>query len=420
MNGEKTHILYIAEFSTGGSVESLLCLVGGLDKTLYRATVLFYALPDERTCRRFEDAGATIESLFPRSTGQGQAQQFRKLSLQAKVRKVFGQRVERVYESAKYLLQFVRFKLPICRLLTNRIRAIEPDLIHLNNGIGTDTPGIVAARRCRIPAVCHLRTLGNLTYINIAAARKVSKFICISNAVRDAATKQGVDEQRCVVVPNAVDLSRFETSDTGSNDIRAEYGWDESHVLFSLIGRVVAWKGQDDFIRAMAEASKVDNRIRGLVVGDGEDSESGREYCESLRKMVRERGLEDIMKFTGHRTDIPSIMQNSDVVVCPSSLPEPFGRVIIEGMAAGSVVIATNAGGAPDIISDDKTGLLVPVKDHNALAAAMLRVCQDPLLARRLCAAAKSVVRERYTVAKHVESICGIYDTVLHEPQSGP
>ncbi|MGI9205100.1 MAG: glycosyltransferase, partial [Woeseiaceae bacterium] len=201
MSERLLHILYIAEFSTGGSVESLLCLVGGLNKSRFKATILFYSMQDERTCRRFESAGARLHSLYPHSTGNERSPELRKLNLQAKIRRMFGPRVERYYETVKFALHFFRFRMPIYKALCQHISDVAPDLIHLNNGVDSDTPGILAARKCKVPAVCHLRTIAGLTHLHVAASRSVKAFLCISNAVRDKAVSQGVNGQRCMVVP---------------------------------------------------------------------------------------------------------------------------------------------------------------------------------------------------------------------------
>ena len=106
-------------------------------------------------------------------------------------------------------------------------------------------------------------------------------------------------------------------------------------------------------------------------------------------------------------------MKAADAVVCASSLPEPFGRVIIESMAVGTPVVATDAGGATDIISDGENGILVPVKDSEALAHAIVRLSQDSDLTQKLRSAAMQTVADRYTVRRHVDQVCGIYRSVL-------
>ena len=413
MSSSPTHILYIAEFSTGGSVESLLCLVGGLDKANFKATVLFYEMPDEVTCTRFESTGATVHSLYARSSGKGGPNELRQYNLQAKIRTILGRRIERYYESLKYALYFLRFRLSIFNAIRRQINLIQPDLVHLNNGVGSDTPGISAARTCNIPTVCHIRTFARLTHINIAAARLVSVFLCISNAVREQVIGQGLEPDRCIVVPNAVDPQRFNNVGASSAGIHTEFGWDSSHKIFALVGRVISWKGQDVFIQAIAEARKSDASIRGLIVGEGEPSAKNEEYLARLRSLVSALALKDIVKFTGHRTDIPEIMKSADGVICASSLPEPFGRVIIEGMAVGKPVVATNAGGAPDIITDGVNGLLVPTSDSNALANAILRLSHDRAFAEKLRSAGTLTVEDRYTVSRHVNQVCDIYNSVL-------
>ncbi len=417
MSRTPTHILYIAEFSAGGSVESLLCLVGGLDKQAFKATVLFYTMPDPSVCDRFRASGASVTSLYPHGSDEGARAQrdLKKINLQSKIRSVFGHRVERFYESLKLTVHFLRFRLPIYKAIRHSISETRPDLVHVNNGVVTDMPGILAARAFRIPTICHVRTLRKLTYPSIAAARSVSVFLCISNAVRERLVEQGIESSRCIVIPNAVDSERFGESAISAAGIRTEFGWEDSDKVFALVGRVVSWKGQDFFIQAIAEARKTESSIRGLIVGEGDATPENDAYVGKLRSMVSDLGLDDSIKFTGHRSDIPSIMKASDAVVCASSLPEPFGRVIIESMAVGTPAIATDAGGATDIITDGENGILVPIQDDAALAQAMLRLSRDSDFVQELRSEAMLTVADRYTVTRHVDQVCGIYESVLEQ-----
>ena len=175
---------------------------------------------------------------------------------------------ERVYESLKFLVHFARFQIPIYRGLREVVRGLEPDIVHLNNGPNSDTPGILAARAERVPAICHVRTFGKLTHPSVWAARSVSHFICISNAVHDCLVGFGVDADRCQVVPNAVDLERFGDAAGSGSSIRQEFGWNDTHHVIALVGRVVSWKGQDYFIDAIASAIRDHPSVRGLIVGD--------------------------------------------------------------------------------------------------------------------------------------------------------
>ena len=218
---------------------------------------------------------------------------------------------------------------------------------------------------------------------------------------------------RCCVVPNAVDPDRFNESAISQAEIRKESGWDSSDKVLALVRRVVSWKGQDFFIEAIAEARKTNASIRGLIVGDGDSTTAGGAYVARLRSLVNDLNLDDSLKFTGHRTDIPNIMKSADAVICASSLPEPFGRVIIESMAVGTPAVATNAGGATDIITNGVNGILVPMKDSDAVAHAMFPLRRDTYFATETRADAIQTVADRYTVKRHAEDICTIYRSVL-------
>jgi len=402
------HILYIAEFSTGGSIESLYTLISGLDKESYGATVLFYSMPESRIHERFEAAGATVLALYPRKAAERSPPQLQKHNLQSKVRSLLGHRVESIYYSFKFAVHFLRFRLPVYRAIRRQIGLIKPDLVHCNNGARTDTAGILAARSHGIPSVCHVRTFGKVSSLGVRLIRSNRRFLCISDAVRKQLIGYGVDAARCVVVPNAVDASRYNVS-VSAVDIHTEFGWDSADKIFALIGRLVHWKGQDYFIQAIAEARKTDPSIRGLIVGSADGASEKDTYMNNLKALVRNAGVEDSVKFTGHRTDVPNIMRSADAVICPSSLPEPFGRVIIESMAVGTPAIATNAGGATDIIDDAVNGLMVPLKDGAALATAMLRISSDDALAHALRDAALQAVADHYLAERHVSQVCDIY-----------
>jgi glycosyltransferase involved in cell wall biosynthesis len=132
-----------------------------------------------------------------------------------------------------------------------------------------------------------------------------------------------------------------------------------------------------------------------------------------LQSLTKSLGLENRVVFTGFRTDVPRIVQALDVVVLSSSAPEPFGRVVIEGMAAGKPVVATAAGGVLDIIDDKVNGMLVPCKDSAAMADAVLELLSDREKARQIGIAARRRVEEKFTVQHHVAAVQGLYDAIL-------
>jgi glycosyltransferase involved in cell wall biosynthesis len=139
---------------------------------------------------------------------------------------------------------------------------------------------------------------------------------------------------------------------------------------------------------------------------------AGREYAEQLEQRVRALGLERELTFTGFRSDMPDVMGGLDVVVHASVRPEPFGRVILEAMLLGKPVIATRAGGVPELIEEGRTGFLVAPGDAAALASRLARLAADEGLRRRIGVAARAWAVERFSLHRHVESMSAIYDSI--------
>jgi glycosyltransferase involved in cell wall biosynthesis len=159
-----------------------------------------------------------------------------------------------------------------------------------------------------------------------------------------------------------------------------------SHPLLrvGIVGRLAPWKGQDLFLRAFAEAFP-EGDAEAVVIGAalfGED-----QYAGSLHRLVRELGLEGRVAFTGFRDDVAGELSQLDVLVHASTIPEPFGQVLVEGMAARLPVLAPDAGGPAEIITHGRDGLLYPMGDQHALARELRTVASDPDLRARLGAA---------------------------------
>lgn len=147
---------------------------------------------------------------------------------------------------------------------------------------------------------------------------------------------------------------------------------------FGMVGRLTPWKGQDVVLRAFAAArtAGLDPSARLRLVGAplfGDDDLFGRE----LRVLAQELGIAGHVDFRGHRSDVGGEMAGCDVVVHASTRPEPFGQVVVEAMAFGRPVIAADAGGPAEVITDGHDGLLVAPGDVDALASAMVRLATD-------------------------------------------
>jgi glycosyltransferase involved in cell wall biosynthesis len=133
---------------------------------------------------------------------------------------------------------------------------------------------------------------------------------------------------------------------------------------------------------------------------------------ERLEAQARELGLGDAVRFLGHREDVPEVLHGSDLFVLPSR-SEAFPNGVVEGMAAGLPVVASDVGGIPELIEHERNGLLVPVGDDQALAAALLRLIDDPVKAAALAAAARDTIQRGYSFERMVAAFEALYVSSL-------
>ncbi len=407
-------ILYVAEYSTGGSVISLCHLVNGLDITRYNPTVIFYRTPSPFISEKLTKSGAQIIVLKDSIKGMADPNSFnhKQRNIESRLEKYLGDKVRRGYAAAKAFYGFIRWQLPIVFLIKRIIEDHDIDLVHVNNGLSGSKPGIAAAWLSKVPCVTHVRMLSKLTTFDVFFSKFVDYFIYISSAVERHMISQGVAACKGAVIHNAVDMSEFRQC-YDEERIKREFNWSKINRVVGIIGRLDWWKGHEYFLEAFAKVVKVVPQARALIVGAKEQSSRNLRYYRDLVHLSIALGLDKKVVFTGHRDDVLELMSTLDVLVLSSSNPEPFGRVIIEAMASGKPVVATSAGGVLDIIRHDVNGLLVPPKDSRELAAAIIALLCDRERAKRIAFAGQQEVEKRFSVINHVEAVQSVYRTML-------
>jgi glycosyltransferase involved in cell wall biosynthesis len=182
------------------------------------------------------------------------------------------------------------------------------------------------------------------------------------------------------------------------------------NVQVGLIGRLSPIKGQDVFIKAARIVLQTRKNVHFLIIGDDE-SGAYTEYVQSLKQLVVDNHLEKDVEFYGYIENSGKILDKIDISVVPS-VREPFGRVIIESMAYCKPVVATNAGGALDIITAD-TGILVPVNDVKAIADAIEFLVDNPVIRHRMGSAGRERVIKHFTLEKTLTKIYELYEQLL-------
>lgn len=198
---------------------------------------------------------------------------------------------------------------------------------------------------------------------------------CSSSA---AARAQGAlrPHRRTFVVHPGVDPSSNGASPTAHVDIPS------GRTVIGIVGRLQPWKGQHRLLQALGRLRDAGHEVHGLVVG-GDAYGLSPEYPRQLRELIAELSLEDRVTLTGHVPDVAPYVRNMDVLVS-ASVNEPFGIVLLEGMAEGVPVVAVGDAGPLDIVEHGRTGMLVESPEPAHLAAALEPLLQDPHRRRAL------------------------------------
>jgi glycosyltransferase involved in cell wall biosynthesis len=267
--------------------------------------------------------------------------------------------------------------------------------------------GTLAGRIAGKPVVWHQHDLltpdhfssGHRRLAVALANHLVERVIVNSRATAEAFVASGGRAEKVRLIYNGIDPAPFESvTQTEVDALRRELGLHGVPVV-GVFSRLAPWKGQHVLLEALSRLQGV----HALLVGDAVFGEHA--YAEALREQSKTLGIEDRVHFAGFRRDIPQLMGLSEVVVHTAVDPEPFGRVIVEGMLAGKPVVATRAGGAVEIVEDGTSGVLVPPRDATALAGALRDLLADPARADALAEAGRKAALEFFSLQAMLEGI---------------
>jgi glycosyltransferase involved in cell wall biosynthesis len=221
-----------------------------------------------------------------------------------------------------------------------------------------------------------------------------------SQAVASAFIAEGGNPELPLVVPNGFEIPEKAAPKA---ELRQTYGLPSSPVI-GVFSRLAPLKGQHIVLRAL----KALPSVQCLFAGDalfGEDA-----YAESLNALVAELGLSGRVSFLGRRNDVPRLMRAVDIVVHPSVQPESFATTLLEAMAAGTPIVATDTGGSSEALAGGDAGALVPAGDANALALAIRTILAKPPGLHSMIERAQRRVRLEYSVERMRQSIVKAVD----------
>lgn len=248
------------------------------------------------------------------------------------------------------------------------------------------------------PVIWHVRIADKDGWLDRGLAHMAARIIVNSEAVRRRFP--WVPNAKVRRIHNGIDLARFVPQEP-STSLRAALGLTVQDRVIVSVGRFVPFKGYDILIEAAALLHRTEPQLHWVLVGNGEQRERLVERCAA-------HGLSSQVHFVGWKDDVRQWLALGDLFVLPS-LAEHFGRVIVEAMAMGKPVVATDAGGVPEIVAHGETGLLVPPGDAEQLAGAVLHLLHHQAELTRCGAAGRQRAERHFSLTDHVDAVGAVY-----------
>ncbi len=288
--------------------------------------------------------------------------------------------------------------------LSRIIRQWKPEVVHahdphavamaglaLSFGAPEPRPRIVASRRVDFHLQGH--SFSRWKY------RQVDLFIAASNAIKEILVGDGIPESQIVVVHDGIDVGKI--GRLPSVDIHSEFWLPRGAPVIVNVGALVDHKGQKYLIAAMPQVLKAVPDAFLIVFGEGE-------LRAPLEKQIKQLGLEKLVRLAGFREDVLQLVKSADLFVL-SSVTEGLGSTVLDAMAMRLAVVGTRAGGIPEAVVHNETGVLVHPADSPALAAAIVKLLKDPKKRHEMGERGFSRVSEQFGVARFLDGTLKAY-----------
>lgn len=286
------------------------------------------------------------------------------------------------------------------------IKLTRPDLIHTHLFFATFY-GMITANLCRVPVIVTEHNESNWQSKNILLkianrfnARNCTRMIAVSNKVKSTLIERSkVHSSKITVINNCISIQNFNHKKGESRS------YPDNELIIGTVARFDFRKGIDVLLNAIAYIKPQVNEVKCILVGDGKEK-------AHLRQLVKELNIEKNVEFAGMQEDILPFLKKMHMFVLPSRT-EGFGIAILEAMAAGCPIIASNVGGIPEIIENEVNGLLVQPDDNIALANAILRL-NNRDFAKRISQNAYDLVQKKFSGKSYISKLKREYSKALN------
>lgn len=391
MQGKIKVIHVITRLDRGGSAQNTILTILGMDDSRYRFVLI---KGESIESEMGDEERSQVESSLSRVRKKG-IPIFTYLSLIRKINPLLDLRC---------LIQLFFF-----------FRKERPLIVHTHTSKGGFL-GRLSAWLARVPVIVHTPHghifwgyYGPLItelfiFMERLVAKITNKIICLTEQEKRDHIQFRIDRsEKFVTIHSGVDFPVFQKSGSFHGRIREELGIPKGEPVIGTVGRLVPIKGHEYMIRAFALLMNEFDNLWLILVGDGLLEDYLKTLCKELE--IRERVV-----FAGWRSNVPDFLSLFDIFVFPS-LNEGMGRVLVEAMAVGKPIVASNVGGIPDLVKDGQNGLLVKSRDINGLAHAVKRLLDDRDMMIDMGKRGQ-IMAQNFSVEKMVERIDALYTSL--------
>ncbi len=383
----------------GGSLTGMLELLRGIDRRRISPAVVLY---EQKSCIPALEADGIPVSVF-RKSRLPKEHAFQESPGYARAKRVGA--IAGLLANVRTTSTLLFETYPAAMRLMTLLRGYRPDLVYACNGFRGNADAILASWLLGVPCVVHAKGFDKFSWVERRLSLMVAGCVSMTRAIEDHCRTGGMRPGFFEVIYDGLDLESFQPK-RGAAEVRAELGLAPDDEVAGVVGNVQEWKGQHVLVEALDLLQQARPKLHVLFVGGVH--RSGAAYAERLKETASARGLASRVHWTGPRPDVADLMNAMDVVVHTSVRGEPFGRVIIEGMAVGKAVVATRAGGVPEFTRDGEDSVLVPPGDAGALATCLERILGDPSERARLERGARASA-QRFELARHAEAMTDVF-----------
>lgn len=294
------------------------------------------------------------------------------------------------------------------------VRQNRPDIVHANS-IRAGLIALVGTFGTKVPLAWHVRdhlphnVIGRS--IRWLAERYIAAVFVISDAIAQNFSSTPSLRDKTKVIYNGIPLGM----PAPGGRLRDELKTNSDCFVVGVVGQITPWKRQADALSAFTRFCQRMPHSELWIVGSPKFRRENETYFESLKRTAKKSGMEEHIRFLGHRDDIPEVMQAIDVLLVPSE-NEPFGRVVIEAMLAGKPVIGTRGGGIPEIIRDGETGFLVDIGDTRTMDQLLQWISCSDNLRRRLGESGRLRCLDQFSIETTCAQIEDAYAMITGSP----